>query len=56
MKLTSQGGQGSGGPQNNILQFNNETESWTKIGTMLQEKKFFAVSVVLYDDFAKWCN
>ena len=52
---TSSGGY-NGSYLNNILEFNPDTESWTKIGAMLQEKKFFAVSVVLYDDFAKWCS
>ena len=39
-----------------ILEFNPETESWTKIGTMKESRYNHAVSVVPFDDFANWCN
>ena len=38
------------------MEFNPETESWTKIGTMKRSRYYHAVSVVPFDDFAKWCN
>ena len=40
----------------NILEFNQETESWTVIGTMREPRRIHAVSVVSFDDFKKWCN
>ena len=41
---------------NNILEFNIETETWTEIGAMKEGRHAHAVSVVSYDDYAKWCN
>ena len=40
----------------NILEFNQETESWTVIGAMKEQKKSYAVSIVSFDDYKKWCN
>ena len=39
-----------------ILEFNYETESWTVIGAMKEQKRGVGVSVVSLDDFKKWCN
>ena len=39
-----------------ILEFNYETESWTEVGTMKRSRTGHAVSVVPFDDYAKWCN
>ena len=39
-----------------ILEFNLETETWTEISKMKEGRHAHAVSVVSYDDFAKWCN
>ena len=51
------GGAAEGRPSlNTILEFNYETESWTEIGTMKEKRINHAVSVVSYDDYAKWCN
>ena len=43
-------------PRKDILEFNQETESWTVIGAMKEQKSGHAVSVVSYDDYEKWCN
>ena len=45
-----------GGSLTQILEFNFETESWTEIGTMKEARYHHAVSIVSYDDYAKWCN
>ena len=39
-----------------ILEFNYEIETWTEIGTIKEAREAHAVSVVSYDDYAKWCN
>ena len=41
---------------NKIFEFNYETESWTEIGTMNENRGNPGVSVVSYDDYAKWCK
>ena len=41
---------------NKILKFQQETETWTEIGTMKEAREAHAVSVVSYDDYAKWCK
>merc|ERR1711971_202316 len=49
------GGYG-GGLRKEIVEFNQETESWTVIGEMKEGKFSTAVSVVSFDDYKKWCN
>ena len=39
-----------------ILEFNQETESWTLIGAMKEPRVAHAVSVVSIEDYEKWCN
>ena len=39
-----------------ILEFNYETETWKVIGVMKKKLRSLAVSVVPYDEYAKWCN
>ena len=39
-----------------ILEFNQETESWTVIGAMKEPKSLHTVSVVSFDDYKKWCK
>ena len=46
----------NGGNKKEILEFNYETESWTVIGAMKEQKRGVGVSVVSLDDFKKWCN
>ena len=41
---------------NNILQYNPETEEWQKIGTMKEARQLTAVTVVSYKDYAYWCE
>ena len=55
VKSISSGGHVVGGNKK-ILEFNFDTESWTEIGTMMVARGRHAVSVVPYDDYAKWCN
>ena len=51
------GGRPDGGVGLKMIQeFNYETESWTEIGTMKEARYSYAVSVVSYDDYGKWCN
>ena len=38
-----------------IIEFNFTTESWTVIGEMKEARVHHAVSVVLFDDYEKWC-
>ena len=54
----SSGGYGRGdiGMRKDILEFNQETDSWTVIGAMKEDKYGHAVSVVSIDDYEKWCN
>ena len=40
----------------NILEFDQEAESWTEVGKMQEGRAEFAVSVVSYNDYAKWCK
>ena len=35
------------------MEFNQETETWTEIGTIKEERNQLAVSVVPFDDYAK---
>ena len=56
VNCTSSGGSIRGSIQNTILEFNYETESWTEVGTMKRPRRYHAVSVVPFDDFANWCN
>ena len=37
-----------------ILEFNRDTETWTEIGS-IESRSTHDVSVVSYDDYAKWC-
>ena len=39
-----------------IVEFNQETESWTVIEAMKEPKYGHGVSVVSLDDYKKWCN
>ena len=39
-----------------ILEYNPKTEEWIEIGKMKEKKFFFEVSVVLFDDYADWCQ
>jgi len=39
-----------------ILEFNYETESWRRIGTMKERRSSHDMSVVSLDDYEKWCN
>ena len=39
-----------------ILEFNPETESWTAIGVMKEPRSQFAMTVVSFNDYEKWCN
>ena len=39
-----------------ILEFNHETDSWTAIGAMKEQKNGHAVSVVSSEDYEQWCN
>ena len=54
--VSSGGGSSAGRNLDRILEFNYETESWTEIGAMKLGRYYHAVSVVRYDDFAKWCK
>ena len=58
VKFISSGGYVSTGniAGKDILEFNQETESWTVIGAMKEPKYATAVSVVSYDDYKKFCN
>ena len=49
-------GRGNIGIRKDILEFNHETDLWTVIGAMKEEKFEHAVSVVSFDDYEKWCN
>ena len=40
----------------NILEFDQEAEAWTEVGKMQEGRAEFAVSVVPYHDYAKWCK
>ena len=50
---------GSGGStsasqnQNNILEFNTETEEWQHVGTMKEARYQHHVTVVSYDDYTQ---
>ena len=46
----------AGNYRKEIIEFNHETESWTVIGAMKEQKFVTAVSVVSLDDYKKWCN
>ena len=39
-----------------ILEFNQETESWIVIGAMKEPRKLLAVSVISFDEYENWCN
>ena len=54
----SPGGHGgiSGGVKREILEFNQETESWSVIGAMKEGRYNHGVSLVSIDDYKKWCN
>ena len=41
---------------NNIFEFNNETEAWTEIGSMKETRRHHRLTIVSYDDYAKWCK
>ena len=43
-------------PINKILEFNPETEAWTKIGTMKVATGDHRLSIVDYRDYADMCN
>ena len=40
---------------NDILEYDPETEKWTQIGTMREERLGHAVSVVDFEDYADFC-
>ena len=42
-------------PGNDILEYDPETEKWTQIGTMREERLGHAVSVVDFEDYADFC-
>ena len=42
--------------QEEILEFNLQTESWAVIGEMKQPIEHDAVSIVSSDDYEKWCT
>ena len=44
------------GIRKEILEFNQETESWTVIGAMKEPRENHAVSLVSIDHYDKWCN
>ena len=39
-----------------ILEFNQESDSWIEIGAMKEPRYIHAVSVVSFDDYEHWCN
>ena len=39
-----------------ILEFSPETESWTSVAMMREPRERHAISVVNYEDFAKYCD
>ena len=41
---------------NNIFEFNKETEAWTEIGSMKERRRHHRLTIVSYDDYAKWCK
>jgi len=55
-RVLSFGGRGNQSASDKILEFNQDTESWTVIGAMKEPRSSFALSVVSFDDYEKWCN
>ena len=55
-KIVFVGGQSITKTLKKILEFNFETESWTEIGSMKEERFAHAVSAVVYEDYVKWCK
>ena len=43
-------------PRKEISEFNQETESWTLIGTMKEPRNGPSVSLVSFQDYKNWCN
>ena len=56
LDFISSGGAYGGDDRKEILEFNHETESWTVIGLMKEERLYHTVSVVPFEDYEKWCN
>ena len=54
--LGGKGPRGRADDLDEILEFNYETETWNVIGVMKKNLRSLAVSVVPYDEYAKWCN
>ena len=42
--------------RDDILEFNQETEEWTEIGTMTVPRHRHGVAVVSFADYDQWCN
>ena len=55
IKCISSGG-GYSSSSKEILEFNFETEAWTVIGTMKEQRDQHAVTVESFDDYENWCN
>ena len=45
-----------GSSRNDILEYSHETEEWQEIGTMKEPRRWHAVTVVSYEEYAEWCN
>ena len=41
---------------NDILEYDPETDKWTQIGTIREPRRVLGVSVVNYRDYADWCE
>ena len=54
------GGNDEGGPRKDILEFNQETKSWTVIAAMNEPRTGHAVTLISLDvyekDYEKWCE
>ena len=50
------GGGSSGGPQDNVLQFNPEDGSWSQVGQLQVARHSHGASVVNVDDVINYCK
>ena len=41
---------------NTILQYNSDDDEFTEVGTMLERRRFHAISVVPYSDYSQYCQ